>query len=223
MHPVAAIFFIIDAAIYSNETVPQTADPMYHRSADTPPSGVRVPAKCIRQSDCFHPEKKTLTLPSSISFVHIAISDPDRVSRQKQICKSDQCIKKHPQNIAVLRVFVLLYRADLQIIASQSSASSSLALTALTNAAAMEPSITRWSALKVIFIMLRTTISPSRTTAVGTPLATARMALSPGLMIAPKLSTFIIPMLDTVKVPPCISEGESLPARAFSARIPDSS
>ena len=30
MHPVAVVFFIIDAAIYSNETVPQTVVPMYH-------------------------------------------------------------------------------------------------------------------------------------------------------------------------------------------------
>ena len=30
MYPVAVVFFIIDAAIYSNETVPQTVVPMYH-------------------------------------------------------------------------------------------------------------------------------------------------------------------------------------------------
>jgi len=43
-------------------------------------------------------------------------------------------------------------------------------------------------------------------------LATARIALSPGLMMAQKFSTSIIPMLEMVKVPPLRSSGFALPA-----------
>ena len=66
-------------------------------------------------------------------------------------------------------------------------------------------------------MMERTTTLSSRTTAFFSVLDTARMALSPGLMIAVKFSTSSMPMLEIVKVLPLISSGASLPVRALSA------
>ena len=65
----------------------------------------------------------------------------------------------------------------------------------------------------------RTTIASSRTTGFLTVLDTARIADSPGLMIAVKFSTSSMPMLEIEKVDPLISSGARPPARAKSGKL----
>ena len=67
-------------------------------------------------------------------------------------------------------------------------------------------------------MMERTTTLSSRTTGFLNVLETARIADSPGLMIAVKFSTSSMPILDIENVLPVISSGVNLPARAFEAR-----
>ncbi len=59
-------------------------------------------------------------------------------------------------------------------------------------------------------------MSSPRTTGFLIVLDTARIADSPGLMIAVKFSTSSMPMFEMVKVDPLISSGARPPARALS-------
>src|SRR5690606_4994567 len=79
---------------------------------------------------------------------------------------------------------------------------SRMALTSRRNWAASAPSVTRWSADRVMRIMGRMTTAPSRATGVSVTAPTARMAAWGGLMMATKSSTPYMPRLLTVKVPP---------------------
>src|ERR1017187_5725102 len=97
--------------------------------------------------------------------------------------------------------------------------SSSFCFTALAKRAASAPAMSRWSDESVIFMTERTTTLSSRTTGFFSVLETARMALSPGLMIAVKFSTSSMPIFEMVNVPPLISSGVSFPVRAFSASV----
>ena len=67
--------------------------------------------------------------------------------------------------------------------------------------------------------MLRATISPSRTTARGSILPTARIAACGGLMTALNSVTPNMPRFETVKVPPESSGGVTALARTRSASV----
>ena len=102
--------------------------------------------------------------------------------------------------------------------ANNSTGFSITRLKAPRNIAASLPSTTRWSAERVTFIRRLATMAPSTTA--GTVLVpdTAKIAPSPGLIIAAKFSTSAIaPILEMVNVPPEYSLGASFPERAFSA------
>ena len=81
----------------------------------------------------------------------------------------------------------------------------------------MAPSTRRWSADSVSFITCRISTAPSTATGVGPADETARMAASPGLMIALNSSTPNMPRFETVNVLPVRSSTDAVPSRAAAA------
>ena len=95
---------------------------------------------------------------------------------------------------------------------------SSRAITASVNAAARAPSTTRWSNVTLMLPIVRTTISPSRTTARGAMRCTPRMPTSGWLTSGVTNRPASLPALVTVKVEPRRSSGASLPVARLLRR-----
>ena len=109
---------------------------------------------------------------------------------------------------------------DYDVILVHSPLSSSFDLMLLMKRAAMAPSTRRWSDDSVIFMMGRTTIASPRTTGFLIVLDTARIADSPGLMMAVKFSTSSMPMLEMVNGRSAHVVGaEATGARLFDERL----
>ena len=93
--------------------------------------------------------------------------------------------------------------------ASMSAGFSSRFLTRCRKLAPTEPSITRWSTVRLRVIIGRMTISPPRTTARSSMVVTPRMATSGWLIMGVKLSIPYMPRFVMVKVPPYHFHGQA--------------